>query len=58
MGLDPGTPGSCSKPKRDARPLSHPMVPELIYFLNRVKRLGDEYIMGLRYMIFIVVYLS
>ena len=24
VGLDPGTPGSCSKPKADTRPLSHP----------------------------------
>ena len=25
--LDPGTPGSCPKPKTDAQPLSHPGVP-------------------------------
>ena len=26
VGLDPGTPGSCSEPKPDAQPLSHPGV--------------------------------
>ena len=27
LGLDPGTPGSHSKPKADAQPLSHPGIP-------------------------------
>ena len=27
VGLDPGTPGSCPKPKADAQPLSHPGAP-------------------------------
>ena len=27
VGLDPGTPGSYSGPKADAKPLSHPGVP-------------------------------
>ena len=25
--LDPGTPGSCPRPKADAQPLSHPSIP-------------------------------
>ena len=28
-GLDPRTPGSCSEPKADAQPLSHPGVPRV-----------------------------
>ena len=27
VGLDPGTPGSCFKPKADAHPLSHLGIP-------------------------------
>ena len=27
MRLDPGTPGSCTEPKADAQPLSHPGIP-------------------------------
>ena len=27
VGLNPGTPGSCPRPKADAKPLSHPGVP-------------------------------
>ena len=27
-GLDPGTPGSCPRPKAGAKPLSHPGIPE------------------------------
>ena len=36
MGLDPRTPGSCPGPKADARPLSHPGIPESFYFLSRM----------------------
>ena len=31
MGLDPGTPGSHSKPKADPQPLSHPGVPHIFF---------------------------
>ena len=31
VGLDPGTPGSCPRPKASAKPLSHPGIPP--YFL-------------------------
>ena len=27
VGLDPGTPGSCPRPKAGAKPLSHPGIP-------------------------------
>ena len=27
VGLDPGTPGSRTRPKADAKPLSHPGIP-------------------------------
>ena len=33
VGLDPGTPGSCSEPKADAQPLSHPGVPSDEFFI-------------------------
>ena len=29
VGLDPGTPGSCTGPKAGAKPLSHPGIPGL-----------------------------
>ena len=29
MGFDPGTPGSCPRPKAGAKPLSHPGIPIL-----------------------------
>ena len=32
VGLDPGTPGSCSGPKADAKPQRHPGIPKLIVF--------------------------
>ena len=32
VGLDPRTPGSCSEPKVDAQPLSHPGAPQQTYF--------------------------
>ena len=35
VGLDPGTPGSCPGPKADAKPLSHPGIPENLKFLSR-----------------------
>ena len=32
VGLDPGTLGSCLGPKADALPLSHPGIPETLFF--------------------------
>ena len=32
VGLDPGTPGSCSGPKAGSKLLSHPGVPHLMNF--------------------------
>ena len=32
VGLDPGTPGSCSEPKAGAKPLSHPGIPCFVCF--------------------------
>ena len=31
-GLDPGTPGSCPRPKAGAKPLNHPGIPTNFYF--------------------------
>ena len=31
VGLDPRTPGSCSEPKADAQPLSHPGAPPSLF---------------------------
>ena len=40
VGLDPGTPGSCSGLKADALPLSHPGVPaQVVKLLNCHSRL-------------------
>ena len=32
VGLDPRTPGSQPEPNTEAQPLSHPGVPQIIYF--------------------------
>ena len=31
VGLDPGTPGSCSGPKAGTKPLSHPGIPDTVF---------------------------
>ena len=36
MGLDPGTPGSCSELKADAQLLSHPGVPRFGYLNSSI----------------------
>ena len=32
MGVEPGNPGSCPEPKADTQPLSHPGVPDELFF--------------------------
>ena len=34
VGFDPGSPGSCPGPKADAKPLRHPGIPILFFFLR------------------------
>ena len=34
VGLDPGTPGSCSEPKAGAKPLSYPGCPTILFDNN------------------------
>ena len=44
VGLDPGTPGSCSGLKADVLPLSHPGVPaQVVKLLNCHSRLCPEH---------------
>ena len=38
VGLDPRTLGSYPEPKADAQPLSHPGIPENIFFKNWKKK--------------------
>ena len=37
MGLYPGIPGSCSEPKADTQPLSHPGIPRRTFFRLKAK---------------------
>ena len=40
VGLDPGSPGSRPGPKAGAKPLSHPGIPDFLYFEYDLPRYG------------------
>ena len=43
VGFDPGSPGSRPGPKAGAKPLRHPGIPKVIYFLlQNPKRSGNK----------------
>ena len=42
VGLDPGSPGSCSGPKAGAKPLSHPGCPNFTILRKRFLFIGER----------------